>query len=150
MIGYEVVNTLTKNGSVKRGVCYTNNGYLTKIIECSIDYQNNKLVATPLNGGDAFEVVKENLVSMNMLGFDSSIFRYMDNDFKQFIIQNKNNLLNAEWFIPDVLSNNIKNKNICVKVIKTSSKWYGVTYKEDRQKLVNDIKRMVDDGFYLA
>ena len=148
MVGYEAINTLTENGSVKRGVCDIDNGYLTKITECSLEKENNSILATPLSGDKSFNISFDTLVSMNLLGFQPSIFKYMDEDFKCFLEKNKDDLSTCEWFIPDVIFKLIKNGEIKEKVVSTNAKWYGVTYKEDKQMVVDAIKKMIDDGIY--
>ena len=80
LIGYKVDNTLTENGSVKRGVCYAENDYLTYIVESSIERKDDKIIASPLNGKEPFEVTKDTLVSMNMLGFTPQIFNYLEKE----------------------------------------------------------------------
>ena len=78
MAGYKTKNTLTENGSVKRGVCNTDGKYLTKLVESKIEYVDGKLMATPLEGGEDFEVSEEDTVSMNMFGFTPHIFEYLE------------------------------------------------------------------------
>ncbi len=103
LVGYKVENTLTENGAVKRGVCEVENGYLTSLIESNVRKENGEIIATPLDGRDAFVIEEDTLVSMNMLGFDSSIFKYINDTFKEFQDKNKDNLLKCEYLIPDVL-----------------------------------------------
>ena len=148
MVGYEANNTLTENGSVKRGVCELEDGYLTDITECSIEKINDNIVATSLNEGNSFNINFDTLVSMNLLGFHPSIFKYMEEDFKCFLDKNKDDFSTVEWFIPDVIFKLIKNGEIKEKVVRTSAKWYGVTYKEDKQMVVDAINKMVNDGIY--
>lgn len=148
MIGYEAGNTLTDNGSVKRGVCDAIDGYLTKITECSLGKFNDNVLASPLDGGNSFIITSDTLVSMNLLGFNPSIFKYMETEFKVFFENNKEDLSSCEWFIPDVIFKLIKIGEIKEKLIRTSAKWYGVTYKDDKQLVVDAIKKMIDDGIY--
>ena len=149
MIGYKVANTLTENGSVKRGVCNVdNNGYLTNLTESKVERVNNEIIASPLDGSKAFTVKDDDTVSMNFLLFTPSIFNYIEEGFPEFFDNNKDNLLTAEYLIPDVLSNLIKNNKASTKVIPTSANWYGVTYKEDKQMVVDAIRRLKDQGLY--
>ena len=78
MVAYKVKNTITENGSVKRGVCKVVNNHLTELIESSVERKNGKIIATPLNGNKEFEVSGEDTVSMNMLLFTPSIFNYIE------------------------------------------------------------------------
>ena len=148
MVGYLVSNTLTENGSVKRGVCEIKDGYVTNLVESSVEEKDSKIVATPLDGRKQFEVSDETLVSMNMFMFTPKIFELLENDFDEFYKNNVDNLLKCEYLIPDVVCDNIKKGNITFKVLKTSAKWMGVTYKEDKEALVNGINSLVESGEY--
>ena len=149
MIGYKVANTLTENGSVKRGVCNVdNNGYLTNLTESKVERVNNEIIASPLDGSKAFTVKDDDTVSMNFLLFTPSIFNYIEEGFPEFFDNNKDNLLTAEYLIPDVLSNLIKNNKASTKVIPTSANWYGVTYKEDTPGVKRAIQNHVDNHEY--
>ena len=93
MIGYKVANTLTENGSVKRGVCNVdNNGYLTNLTESKVERVNNEIIASPLDGSKAFAVKDDDTVSMNFLLFTPSIFNYIEEGFPEFFDNNKDNL----------------------------------------------------------
>lgn len=148
MVGYIVSNTLTKNGSVKRGVCEENNGIVTNIVECSVEKVNDKIVASPLDGSDSFEVNNEALVSMNMFMFTPKVFELLEQDFLEFYKNNVNNLLRCEYFLPNVVCNNSKKGNIVFKAFKTTSKWMGVTYKEDKEVVVEGINSLIEKGEY--
>ena len=149
MIGYKVANTLTENGSVKRGVCNVdNNGYLTNLTESKVERVNNEIIASPLDGSKAFTVKDDDTVSMNFLLFTPSIFNYIEEGFPEFFDNNKDNLLTEEYLIPDVLSNLIKNNKASTKVIPTSANWYGVTYKEDTPGVKKAIQNLVDNHEY--
>ena len=148
MVGYLVNNTLTENGSVKRGVCEENNGIVTNIVECSVQNVNGKVVASPLDGRDSFEVNDEVLVSMNMFMFTPKIFDLLEHDFLEFYKNNVNNLLKCEYLIPEVVCDNIKKGNIVFKTFKTTSKWMGITYKEDKESLVEGINLLIEKDEY--
>ena len=149
MVGYKVANTLTENGSVKRGVCNVDsNGYLTNLTESKVERVNNEIIASPLDGSKAFTVKDDDTVSMNFLLFTPSIFNYIEGGFPEFFENNKDNLLTAEYLIPDVLSNLIKNNKASTKVIPTSANWYGVTYKEDTPGVKKAIQNLVDNHEY--
>lgn len=149
MVGYKVANTLTENGSVKRGVCNVdNNGYLTNLTESKVERVNNEIIASPLDGSKAFTVKDDDTVSMNFLLFTPSIFNYIEDGFPEFFDNNKDNLLITEYLIPDVLSNLIKNNKASTKVIPTSANWYGVTYKEDTPGVKRAIQNLVDNHEY--
>lgn len=142
IIGYEVGNTINETGSVKRGVLKSQNGYLTDIIESLIEC-NDKIVASPLNGMPSFTIKKDDLVSMNMVCFTKEIFNYLEDNFKKFLDENKDNILKCEYLIPDILDKSIKENQCKVRLIKTNAKWLGVTYKEDLDKIKNEIKKLI-------
>ena len=149
MIGYMVANTLTENGSVKRGVCEVDsNNYLKSITESKIEKIGNEIVASPLDGSDSFTVNSDDTVSMNFLLFTPSIFGYIEDGFSKFFIDNKEDLLTSEYLIPDVVSNLIKNGKASMKVIRTTASWHGVTYREDTPDVKNSIKKLVEEGKY--
>lgn len=148
MISYLIGNTLTKNGSVKRGVCEEMNNYLTRIKECSVKEENNKIIAKTLIGDIDIPTNQNTVVSMNMFAFTPKIFELLENDFLPFLQSNINNLLTCEYLLPEVICNNIDRRKIKVKVLKTSAKWSGMTYKEDKEELVKEINNLVDSGIY--
>lgn len=148
MISYMIGNTLTKNGSVKRGVCEEVNGYLTRIKECSVKEEKNGIVAKTLEGDIDIPTNKNTVVSMNMFVFTPKIFELLENDFLPFLEGHRDNLLTCEYLLPEVICNNIDRRNIKVKVLKTNAKWSGMTYKEDKEDLVNEINKLVEDGIY--
>ena len=147
MVSFRVANTMTLNGSVKRGVCESNNGLLTKIIESSIEKVDGKIIASPLNGSNSFEVEPNALVSMNFFGFTPRIFTRLEKDFSIFFEKNKDNLLKAEFLIPDVVFDEIKD-GINVHILESTDKWLGVTYREDKEYVVNEIQKLIDNGVY--
>lgn len=147
MVGYKVSNTLTENGSVKRGICETSNNYLTKIIESNVEKINNEIICTPLDGTKPFIVDNDKTVSMNMFGFTSDIFKYLETDFSKFLDKNISNIT-SEYLIPEVIFNMIKENKIKMEVLKTDSKWYGVTYKKDKDEVVNAINEMIQEKIY--
>lgn len=148
LVGYKVENTLTENGAVKRGVCEVENGYLTSLIESNVRKENGEIIATPLDGRDAFVIEEDTLVSMNMLGFDPSIFKYINDTFKEFQDKNKDNLLKCEYLIPDVLERATLEGFSKTRVLSTTAVWEGVTYKEDKEPVQERIKNRIENGEY--
>ena len=148
-VGYEAIKTMTDNGAVKRGVLEAeNDGRLIQITECSMIEEGNKISCEPLSGAPEFKVEKEALVSMNMLVFDQSLFELLDEKIVEFFKENKDNLEKCEFLIPDVLDEANKSGFADVKVLHTTSTWYGVTYKEDTDFVRSNIKRLVEEGEY--
>ncbi len=150
MVGYRVGNTLSESGTVARGVCATNdNGFLTDVVErTSIERKDGDIVFTDENG--EIQTLEENTpVSMNMWGFTPDYFEYSEEMFKEFL---KTDIENpkSEFFIPTVVNKLINSDEATVKVLDTTSKWFGVTYAEDRPGVVAKLKALVEAGAYPA
>ena len=148
VIGYEVEHTLTENGSVKRAVLECDEGIISNLIESVIEVKNEKIIATPLNGTSSFIIEKNTPVSLNMFGFSPSIFNYIEDNFHIFMEENINNQMTCEYLIPDLVSKLINNKVITVKMIPTKARWQGVTYKEDKPKVIEMIQEEIKKGKY--
>ena len=147
LIGYRAVNTLTSNGSVKRGILEIENNKLAGIIESSIIRNEDNILCESLVTGEKFSVELNRLVSMNMMLFTPKIFDYLKADFVNFL-NNMKDPIKDEFLIPEVVSSHIKSGDISVTVLETTSVWYGVTYKEDKDFVKNAIISMIDSGEY--
>ena len=121
---------------------------MKSITESKVERIKDEIIASPLDGRDSFIVNDNDTVSMNFLLFTPSIFKYIEDGFSNFFESNKNDLLSSEYLIPDVVSNLINEGKVSMKVIKTSSNWHGVTYKEDTPDVKNAIRKLVDKGEY--
>ena len=150
MVGYRASNTLTANGAVKRGVCSSSDGYLTSLVESKVEEINGVITASPLNGEASFKVSNDTLVSMNMFLFTKDIFNILNKDIKEYFAKHKDDLNEGEFLIPDVVCEHIAKKDITVKVMDTTSIWYGVTYREDANTVRQALKELVDNGEYPA
>lgn len=147
-VGYQVANTMTENGSVKRGVINQENGFLTSLIESSIERVDDKIIASPLDGAPSFEIEEDTLVSMNLFGFTKEIFPYIEEKLKLFLDVNKDNFESCEFYIPNVVYDAITEGFSDVKVINTTAVWHGVTYRADKELVVDAIKNEVSLGNY--
>ena len=148
VIGYKIGNTLTENGSVKRGVCFEENGILTKIVESKVERNNGKIIGQPLNGNPEYEMEENHPVSMLMYGMQDSILEFLNDDMSKFLIKNKDELTSCEYLLPDVLNDYSIKYEVPIKLIPTTSVWMGVTYSSDVEKLKNHINKMIDQGIY--
>ena len=148
MAGYRVGNTLSDHGTVSRGVCATDRmGYLTDVVErTAIENKNGHVVYQDENGQDV-EIPFETPVSMNMWGFTPEYFAYAEEAFKAFLTENAQEL-KAEFYIPTLVNDMINSGKATCKVLDTTAKWFGVTYAEDRQLVVDKIQALVDAGVY--
>ena len=143
MVGFRLANTLTENGSVSRGVCEIVDGKLkavterTKIVDCK--YTEDDVNWIPLS--------PDTVVSMNMWGFTPDIFKYIERDLITFLNE-KIDVPKAEFYLPSVASNVINNNEKDVTVLVAEDKWYGVTYKEDKDDVVKAIAEKIKAGEY--
>jgi choline kinase len=148
IIGYELKRTLSENGSVSRGVCEVDaNRNLVSISERTKIYRNEQGKITYEDESGLHEVSEDSKVSMNFWGFDPAIFPITEKLFHDFIDENINNP-KAEFFIPIVADKYSKSGMGDIKVIPTSSQWFGVTYKEDAPSVQASIDKLVDSGEY--
>jgi NDP-sugar pyrophosphorylase family protein len=147
IIGYELVKTLSDNGTVNRGVCQADkSGNLISIAErLNIARQNDHILCD--DSQQPKELSVDSQVSMNFWCFDPSVFNYSEKLFHEFIGANINNP-KAEFFIPIVADRFIKDKVGDIKVIPTSSQWFGVTYKEDAPEVKESLDKLVNTGEY--
>ena len=147
LVGYEMVNTLTENGFVKRGVLEVDsNDNLIKITESSIGYENDKILIKPLSGANEFYANGE-LVSMNMISFTPYLFNELEQGFEDFL-NNSSDLMTAEYLIPDVLFKQVKNGDVTCKVLHTNSVWKGITYNSDLPELKEYILSQIEKEVY--
>ncbi len=148
MVGFRVGNTMTENGSVARGVCETNDGLLTSVVErTAISYdKDHNIVFTDENGVE--QTLRPNTpVSMNLWGFTPDSFDYSEREFKKFL-EKDINTPKAEFFIPLCIDTLINSGEATVKVLDTESKWFGVTYAADRPGVVAKFAELHRDGTY--
>ena len=148
MIGYRIGNTLTSNGSVKRGYCEEKDGYLTNLIESSMIKENDKVKCSPLDGSTPFYASENDLVSMNMFCLKPDMIDYFEVNFEDFFNKNKETLDTCEYLMPDLIFKRIEEENFKVRVVETNAKWHGVTYKEDKDEVVNSINELIKNGEY--
>ena len=102
----------------------------------------------PLEGKAAFRTSKDTIASMNFLLFTPDLFQILEDRFPDFLNQNKDNLDSCEYLIPIVLNELVEEGKKQVNVIETTSVWYGITYKEDKDLVTNAIKKLVEMGVY--
>lgn len=144
MVGFRLENTLTENGSVSRGVCETENGYLTDIDEVTKIYSDCTYEKAD---GSTGQFEKDAVVSMNMWGLQPNIFAHLEEAFAEFLKENLNEP-KKECYIPLVIGDLIKAGKEKVKVLVAEDRWYGVTYREDKDAVVEAIGKLVDAGLY--
>lgn len=147
-IGYKLKNTMSENGSVKRGICFTEGDFLTENNDYVIEKIDGIIKATSLVDGSIIEVKEEQSVSMLMYGLNTSVIEYIEENFENFFRQNKNKLDTCEYLVPIALTNMINEDKIKIKLIPTKEKWMGITYKEDLGKLKKYLSDLKREGVY--
>ncbi len=143
VIGYKAGDTLSETGSVKRGVCMEKDGYLESVIESKVTRNGDLIHCEPLDGREAYDVSFDHPVSMLMFGLTPYIFEELERQIVTFFENNKDNMDTCEFLLPDVLDEMIKSGKIRVKVLPTTAKWLGVTYKDDTANVRDNIKKLV-------
>ena len=150
MVGFRVGNTLSENGTVARGICSKDEqGNLTTVVERTEIMRVNGSICYKDEQGEWIPVEDNTPVSMNMWGFTPDYFTHSEAFFKEFLSDPKNmENLKAEFFIPLMVNKLINENTASVKVLDTTSKWFGVTYSADRPSVVEKIQTLVNEGVY--
>jgi hypothetical protein len=145
MVGFHLKNTISENGSVSRGVCSTDkNDCLSTVTERTSIRRIDKTICYEENGEKIF-LKDDTIVSMNLWGFHNNIFEHTR---KMFVVKNNPEDPNAEFYIPLVANDLLEKKAIELKVLTSTEKWYGVTYKEDKDDVVTAMKNLHSSGKY--
>lgn len=148
MVGYRLCNTLSESGAVARGVCETDkDSYLTSVVERTHIERVDGVIKYKDAEDYWYELGENTPVSMNMWGLTPDYFEHSEKYFIKFLESNQGNL-KSEFFIPLMIEHLISNKTADVKLLDTPSKWFGVTYAEDRPSVVEKLKGLVDSGEY--
>ena len=148
LIGYKLKNTMSVNGSVKRGICFSEDGYVTENNDFVIEKVDNKIMGKEIIGNREIEFSEDQEVAMLMYGLSKEVIDYIDDDIKDFLNNNIDNIANIEYLLPNVLTDMIKKGIIKMRVVPTEEKWMGITYKEDLQSLKDYIKDLKKSGIY--
>ena len=142
MTAYLLENTLSKNGTVSRGVCETENGYLKKVTEITKIAPDGSIE----KDGERIVLPGDTPVSMNLWGLTPDIFDVLEEEYSKFLAEA--NLMKDEFFIPSVISKAVDTGRATVRVFRNADKWYGITYREDLQEVKEAIGGYIHDGMY--
>lgn len=144
MAGYLLKNTLSKNGGVTRGICYVDHdGYLNGVIETGDIIDGGEFALSHGN-----KIPLDALASMNMWGFTKEFLDILESEFVDFFKKIESRELTAEFLLPIIVGSLLKEKRVSVKVLPTPDEWFGVTYKEDQQFVVESIQNLINNGVY--
>ena len=149
MVGYRVDKTVSENGTVTRGVCHTENGKLTKIVETfKIKLYPNGDIRDIENGEDSPLIPPETPVSMNFWGFTPWIFDKLEQFFAEFLKSLAPDNIKGEALLPTMVGELIDKGELTVSVLHSTARWFGVTYKEDKASVQGELKKLHDSGVY--
>ena len=147
LIGYNLQNTLSQSGAVKRGVCEIKNGYVQKIEESSVGLENDRLFAKKLCDEKFISVNPNTIVSMNMFCFTPKFLSFLQQEYNKFI-SSKQNFEKGEFLLPDIVAKMIATGMADLKILQTDEKWIGMTYKNDKIDVIKKIKQLANNGIY--
>ena len=146
MAGFILDNTLSDNGTVTRGVCQVDDEeMLQKIVETSGIARDTDGIVKDENGS---EIPEGTHVSMNMWGVTPEFLDVLDKGFAEFLANVEPGNIKAEYLLPTIIGDMLANGEVTVKVLETQDKWFGVTYQEDRQTVVDAFAQLIADGVY--
>ena len=148
VVGYKVGNTLTPNGTSKRGIMEVEDNKLLRITESKVAPKRNKIIAAPLHSSNGKEIDEDTLVCMNLLLFSPDLFDILSDELYLFLSLHQKNLDDYEFQIPDVLDTCLRKNIKTIDVINTTSTWYGMTYKEDKETVEKALRELTSAGLY--
>ena len=148
MVGFVLKNTLSENGGVTRGVCKVGQDQmLEKIVETHNIVKDGEKAKVITEGGEKYIDV-DSPVSMNMWGLQPDFFDVLESGFYKFLKELDASDLKTEYLLPTIIGGLLKEDMIQVKVLESQDKWFGVTYKEDKESVVQAIKDLIEQGEY--
>ncbi len=148
MVGFILSNTLSENGFVSRGVCdVTDKGILTTVVERTNIVKTETGAEATLEGGDKLALTGDEVVSMNFWGFTPSLFNHLEIMFTEFL-KNRGAELKSEFYIPSVVADLIEEGKAQSQVFTSTDSWFGVTYPDDKELVVNSVRELVENGTY--
>ena len=143
MVGFVLKNTLSDNGGVTRGICQVDQGKLINIVEThNIEHINGKAVT------EGKEIALDSVVSMNMWGLYPEIFDILESGFDCFLSQLDKEDVKAEYLLPTIIGDLLRDGKVSVEVLKSHDEWFGVTYKEDKESVKASIQSLIEKGVY--
>ncbi len=149
MVGFILENTLTENGHVARGICTVDpDGYLREIHERTRIEKFGDIIRYTEDGDNWVVIPKGSTVSMNIWGFTPGFFAQLEAGFLEFLDRNQANLLKAEYFLPEVVGSLLVRRQARVKVLASSERWYGVTYRQDKPLVKGAVFDLIQRGIY--
>lgn len=147
MPGFVLKNTLSEQGGVSRGICTINEkNHLTEIVETHNIVQSDAWTAVCEDTGAKIPIAS--LASMNMWGVTPEYLDILDEGFKEFLKNLKKDDIKSEYLLPTIMGGLIRNHEVSITVLPTSDRWFGITYAADKPKVIEEFKKLVDEGVY--
>ena len=148
MVGFVLKNTLSDNGGVTRGVCHVDENHMLVDIVETHNIVKNGNEAQVVTEEETTDIDIESEVSMNMWGLMPEFFDILEEGFEEFLGQLPEDNLKAEYLLPTIIGNLLKEEKVEVRVLQSKDKWFGVTYKEDKKDVVEAIQNLIATGVY--
>ena len=149
MMGYQLKNTVSKNGTVTRGICQVEDGKLTHVREVRRVQLMEDGSIVNITDPDSPELLDpESPVSMNFWGFSPEVFTLLDGEFRRFVSEIPEGDLRAEYLLPVFVDQMLGQGRLSVRVLPTRAAWFGVTYKEDREQVAAKLRTLHEQGIY--
>lgn len=148
MAGFRLGNTLSENGTVTRGVCDVDDRNMLLDVQETFEIRKEGNIAKATRNGEELELSLEQPVSMNMWGFSADFIQELDDRFVDFMKTIEGNEMKAEYLLPSIVDDLIKEGIAEVTVLDTKDKWFGVTYQEDKEIVKESLMKLVEQGVY--
>ncbi|MGN1165399.1 MAG: NDP-sugar synthase [Lachnospiraceae bacterium] len=148
MVGFVLKNTLSKNGTVTRGVCKVGEDHMLADIEETYEIEEKDGCAVAVRNGEHITLPLDSAVSMNMWGLPVDFFDVLDHGFIRFLDGLKEEETKKEYLLPQIIGQMLREEKAKVRVLASNDKWFGVTYKEDKESVVEEIRSLVESGMY--
>lgn len=148
MVGFVLRNTLSENGTVTRGVCRVDENHMLTFIEETYGIEKKEGNAVAVKDGHEIELSLDSPVSMNMWGLRPEIFDVLEEGFKKFLYDLGDEGGKTEYLLPRIIGEMVEKGQARVKVLESKDKWFGVTYKEDKEAVENSIRELIRQGEY--
>lgn len=148
MVGFVLKNTLSENGSVTRGICKVSESRMLTEIEETYGIERYEDVAVAVKKGERIEVDLESPVSMNMWGLQPEFIMVLEKGFEKFLEELDGEDVKSEYLLPRIIGDMLQKKQVQVRVLESKDRWFGVTYQEDRESVVKNVRELVDIGVY--
>ena len=148
MVGFRLKNTLSENGTVTRGVCSVDDNHMLQEIEETYEIERRGDYAAAVRDGEEIRLDLDSPVSMNMWGLKPAFFDILEAGFSEFLRNVKKEEVKAEYLLPRIIGQLLKDGKARVKVLSSHDQWFGVTYKEDKAAVVTALGGLVERGVY--